>query len=197
MKTVPETSPQAALDSQNTDPKVAMSTTSSTTSSASSVKTETAMFGAGCFWGVEATLRKIRGVVNTTVGYAGGHTKNATYEDVCTDQTGHAEVVRIEFDPTKVGYQQLVETFFKLHDPTEINRQGPDYGTQYRSVIFYYSPEQQKITEDVKQKLQSSGKFKAPIATEVVRASLTAPRSTTSGISRSTGWTTAICPRGE
>ena len=163
---------QAPVDSAIAGQKAAMNTTSTANTAvpSSSVKTETAMFGAGCFWGVEATLRKIPGVVNTTVGYSGGHTKNATYKDVCTDQTGHAEVVQIEFDPAKVSYRELVEKFFKLHDPTEVNRQGPDYGTQYRSVIFYYSPEQQKTAEEVKQKLQVSGKFDQPIATEIVKA---------------------------
>jgi peptide-methionine (S)-S-oxide reductase len=170
--TTPTTTPatarsssQATILAANADPKSPMSTPPSNT-----VKTETAMFGAGCFWGVEATFRKIPGVVEAVSGYSGGRTKNATYKEVCTDATGHAEVVQIQFDPTKVSYQTLVEKFFKLHDPTQVNRQGPDYGSQYRSAIFFYSPEQQKTAEAVKQKLAASGKHKSPIATEITRA---------------------------
>jgi peptide-methionine (S)-S-oxide reductase len=133
-------------------------------------KTETAMFGAGCFWGVEATFRKIPGVIEATSGYAGGTVPNATYKQVCTDKTGHAEVVQVQFDPTKVSYQTLVEMFFKLHDPTQVNRQGPDFGSQYRSAIFYYSSEQQKVAEQVKQALTAKGKYKQPIATEISKA---------------------------
>lgn len=134
---------------------------------AAPVKTEEAMFGAGCFWGVEATFRKVPGVTEVFSGYAGGKTKNPTYKDVCTDATGHAEVVHITFDPAKVSYKQLVELFFKMHDPTQVNRQGPDYGTQYRSAIFYYSPEQQKTAQAVKDALTARGRFKRPIATEI------------------------------
>ncbi len=133
-------------------------------------KTETAMFGAGCFWGVEGVLKQIPGVVSTACGYAGGHTPNATYKQVCSSTTGHAEVVKVEFDPSKVSYEKLVSKFFKFHDPTQVNRQGPDVGTQYRSAIFYYSPEQKATAEAVKAKLDKSGKFKAPIATEIVKA---------------------------
>jgi peptide-methionine (S)-S-oxide reductase len=133
-------------------------------------KTETAMFGAGCFWGVEGVLKQIPGVLKTECGYAGGHTKNATYKEVCAHDTGHAEVVRIEFDPSKVSYEKLVGKFFKFHDPTQINRQGPDVGSQYRSAIFYYSPEQKATAEAVKAKLDKSGKYSRPIATEVAAA---------------------------
>ncbi len=126
-----------------------------------------ATFGAGCFWGVEATFRQLPGVTNAAVGYCGGHTANPTYEDVCTDRTGHAESVQIEFDPAKVSYQKIVEIFFKMHDPTQVNRQGPDFGTQYRSVIFYHTPQQKTIAESVKARLVASGKYSRPIATSI------------------------------
>jgi peptide-methionine (S)-S-oxide reductase len=161
--------PRVSAVSATTDPKSTMNPTSTNPADVPA-KTETAMFGAGCFWGVEATLRKIPGVIEATSGYAGGTVPNVTYKQVCTDKTGHAEVVQIQFDPAKVSYQTLVEKFFKLHDPTQVNRQGPDYGSQYRSAIFYYSPEQQKIAEAVKQKLAASGKYKQPIATEISKA---------------------------
>ena len=111
---------------------------------------EKAMFGAGCFWGVEATFRNIKGVTSAAVGYAGGKTKNPTYEEVCRDDTGHAEVVEVEFDPGQVSYKQLLDVFWSNHDPTTLNRQGPDVGTQYRSAIFYYSAEQQAAAEESK-----------------------------------------------
>ena len=107
------------------------------------MSTEKATFGAGCFWGVEAAFAAIPGVTATAVGYEGGQTERPSYKDVCTDQTGHAEVVELDFDPEKVSFEQLLDAFFKLHDPTTLNRQGPDWGTQYRSAIFYHSPEQQ------------------------------------------------------
>jgi methionine-S-sulfoxide reductase len=133
-------------------------------------KTEAAMFGAGCFWGVEAIFRKQPGVLATEVGFAGGHVKNPTYKQVCYTDTGHAEVVRIVFDPTKVTYQRLVDLFFKLHDPTQVNRQGPDIGTQYRTVIFFYGDEQKAVAEKTKAALGASGKFRRPIATQIVAA---------------------------
>jgi peptide-methionine (S)-S-oxide reductase len=131
---------------------------------------EKATFAAGCFWGVEASFRSLPGVVNATVGYEGGATKNPTYQDVCTDRTGHAEVVQVEFDPAKISYQQLVEAFWKLHDPTQMNRQGPDVGTQYRSAIFFHTPEQCMTAQSSKEALAQSGKLKRPVATEIVPA---------------------------
>ena len=133
-------------------------------------KTETAMFGAGCFWGVEVTFRQTKGVVDAAVGYAGGTTKNPTYKEVCTDQTGHAEVVRVTFDPAKVSYEQLLDVFWANHNPTQLNRQGPDTGSQYRSVIFYFGDEQKKVAETSKAKLEASGKWKKPIVTQIVPA---------------------------
>lgn len=132
--------------------------------------TEKAMFGAGCFWGVEATFREVPGVVNTTVGYAGGHTKNPTYEEVCTDRTGHAEVVLVEYDPEKVSYEQLLEVFWNCHDPTQLNRQGPDVGTQYRSVIFAFTPEQREAAEASRERLERSGRYSRPIVTQILPA---------------------------
>ena len=135
------------------------------------MKTETATFAAGCFWGVEATFRQIKGVKATAVGYTGGRMDKPTYEDVCTNATGHAEAVEVEFDPTEVGYGQLLDVFWKNHDPTTLNRQGPDHGTQYRSAIFYHSPEQKTAAEASKQALEKSGKYRRPIVTEIVPAS--------------------------
>ena len=125
------------------------------------------MFGAGCFWGVEATFRNIKGVSEALVGYAGGKTSNPTYEEVCNDETGHAEVVEVEFDPAVVSYERLLEVFWANHDPTTPNRQGPDVGTQYRSVIFYYSPEQKAAAEKSKAAMDQSGKFRRPIVTQI------------------------------
>jgi peptide-methionine (S)-S-oxide reductase len=131
---------------------------------------EIATFGAGCFWGVEAAFQRVPGVIDTAVGYSGGKTQNPTYQDVCTDETGHAEVVQVTFDPAKVSFEQLLDVFWKLHDPTQVNRQGPDFGTQYRTAIFFHSPEQEAIAKKFKAKLDVSGKFKKPIATEITPA---------------------------
>jgi peptide methionine sulfoxide reductase msrA/msrB len=132
---------------------------------------ETAVIAGGCFWGMEELLRKIPGVLETEVGYTGGTTKNPTYEEVCTGRTGHAEAVRVVFDPKKLSYAELLEKwFFRMHDPTTKNRQGHDMGTQYRSAIFVTSPEQRKIANEVKQKVDASGKWGAPIVTEIAPA---------------------------
>lgn len=129
--------------------------------------TEKAMFGAGCFWGVETTFRNINGVRTAAVGYAGGKTENPTYEDVCNADTGHAEVVEVEFDPSVVSYNQLLQVFWANHDPTTLNRQGPDVGTQYRSAIFPYTPEQSAAAERSKAEMNQSGKFRRPIVTQI------------------------------
>ena len=131
---------------------------------------EKATFGAGCFWGVEAAFRQIKGVRATAVGYAGGATQNPTYEQVCTDRTGHAEVVQVDFDPAEVSYAELLETFWGNHDPTQLNRQGPDVGAQYRSVIFYHSPEQEAAACASKERLEASGRYQRPIVTEIAPA---------------------------
>ena len=131
---------------------------------------ETATFGAGCFWGTETTFRQLKGVIKTTVGFMGGTLKNPTYEKVSTGKTGHAEVVQVEYDPSGVSYQQLLDLFWRMHDPTTPDRQGLDVGPQYHSVIFYYTPEQKKIAQASKQKLEKSGKFKNPIVTRIVPA---------------------------
>lgn len=131
---------------------------------------EKATFGAGCFWGVQTTFDQVPGVIETVVGYEGGKMENPSYQDVCTDRTGHAEALEITFDPTKVSYTHLLEVFFDAHDPTQLNRQGPDHGTQYRSVIFYHSPEQQQASSAMIERLKSARKFRNPIVTEVVPA---------------------------
>jgi peptide-methionine (S)-S-oxide reductase len=131
---------------------------------------EKATFGAGCFWGVEATFRQIPGVTATAVGYMGGTLKSPTYKDVCTDRTGHAEVVEVEFEPAKVSYESLLQVFWENHDPTQLNRQGPDFGTQYRTVIFYHSPEQQAVATASKEERQRSGAYRRPIVTDIVPA---------------------------
>lgn len=129
---------------------------------------EKATFGAGCFWGVEAAFRKVKGVVNTTVGYAGGHTLHPTYKQVCGGDTGHAEVVQVEFDPRLVFYEELLRLFWDMHDPTTYHRQGPDVGAQYRSVIFFHNASQEKAALSSKQEEQQ--KYKAKIVTEIMPA---------------------------
>jgi peptide-methionine (S)-S-oxide reductase len=131
---------------------------------------EIATFGAGCFWGIEAAFQKVPGVIDTSVGYSGGEMPNPTYKDVCTDETGHAEVVQVTFDPAKVSYEQLLDVFWKVHDPTQVNRQGPDFGTQYRTAIFYHSPVQEAIAKKSREALEASGELKRPIATEITPA---------------------------
>jgi peptide-methionine (S)-S-oxide reductase len=126
-----------------------------------------ATFGAGCFWGVEEEFRKVAGVRETAVGYSGGKTANPTYEDVCTDETGHAEVVEVEYDPTEASYEALLEAFWNGHNPTQLNRQGPDVGRQYRSVIFFHTPEQEVAARASKERLEKSGRFPRPIVTEI------------------------------
>jgi peptide methionine sulfoxide reductase msrA/msrB len=133
-------------------------------------RTETATFAAGCFWGVEYKMGKLPGVVSTVVGYTGGATLAPTYEDVCTDKTGHAEAVQVTFDPAKVSYADVVRHFFAIHDPTQVNKQGPDYGTQYRSAIFYHDEHQKETAQKIMAELTGSGKFEKPLATELVPA---------------------------
>ncbi|MGI9091750.1 MAG: peptide-methionine (S)-S-oxide reductase MsrA [Gemmatimonadaceae bacterium] len=132
--------------------------------------TNKATFGAGCFWGVETAFRQIPGVVATAVGYEGGTLDNPSYEDVCSSTTGHAEVVEVEFDPAEVGYNALLDVFWNNHDPTTLNRQGPDVGTQYRSAIFYADEEQKELAERSKELMSQNARFKRPIVTEIVPA---------------------------
>ncbi len=129
-----------------------------------------ATFAAGCFWGVEAAFRCIDGVVNTAVGFMGGWVENPTYKQVCAGNTGHAEVVQVEYDPEKVSYEQLLEVFWSVHDPTHVNRQGPDIGEQYRSAIFYHDEDQEAAARASKARLASSGKYTEPIVTQIVPA---------------------------
>jgi peptide-methionine (S)-S-oxide reductase len=129
-----------------------------------------ATFGAGCFWGVEARFQQVPGVVETAVGYEGGALEKPTYKDVCTDRTGHAEVVEVTFDPQQVSYAALLNLFFELHDPTQVNRQGPDWGTQYRTVIFFHSPEQEAEARETIARLEARHQYTKPIATQVVPA---------------------------
>jgi peptide-methionine (S)-S-oxide reductase len=129
-----------------------------------------ATFAAGCFWGVEATFRALPGVTSTRVGYTGGSLANPTYQDVCTDRTGHAEAVEVEFDPRKISYEKLLNVFWENHDPTQRNRQGPDWGTQYRSAIFYHSPEQESAAKASKQELERAHRYSKPIVTQIVPA---------------------------
>jgi len=131
------------------------------------MSTQQATFGAGCFWHVEHAFRQVRGVTGTAVGYSGGHVPDPDYRMVCSGGTGHAEVVRVEYDPAAVSYEQLLEVFWKEHDPTQLNRQGPDVGTQYRSAIFYHTPEQEQAAHAAIEQLRQSGKYGKPIVTEV------------------------------
>ena len=130
-----------------------------------------ASFAAGCFWGVEAAFRQVEGVLDAAVGYSGGRLENPSYEDVCSGRTGHAETVEVEYDPSKVSYEQLLDVFWEDHDPTTLNRQGPDVGEQYRSAIFFHTPEQQAAATASKEKLEKSGKYKRPVVTQIQPAS--------------------------
>jgi peptide-methionine (S)-S-oxide reductase len=129
-----------------------------------------ATFGAGCFWGVEATFRQVKGVKSTRVGYMGGKTENPTYRDVCGHRTGHAEVVEVTYDPDQVKYEDLLRVFWENHDPTQLNRQGPDVGDQYRTVIFFQDAEQEAAAQASKEELERSGRFRRPIVTQIVAA---------------------------
>ncbi|AEH60572.1 peptide methionine sulfoxide reductase [Methanosalsum zhilinae DSM 4017] len=131
---------------------------------------EKATFAAGCFWGVEDSFRKVEGVISTRVGYAGGHTENPTYKEVSTGRTGHAESVEIIYDPSIVSYKELLDIFWDVHDPTQVNRQGPDIGSQYRSIIFYHNEEQKFDAIESKKELEKSGKYNKEIATEIIPA---------------------------
>ena len=131
---------------------------------------ETALFAAGCFWGVEEAFRTVEGVIETAVGYSGGTVENPTYKDVCSGRTGHAEVVQVVFDPSKVSYEDVLRIFWSVHDPTQLNRQGPDVGSQYRSAIFYHTPQQEAAARDARQQLGASGSFSKPVVTEITPA---------------------------
>ena len=132
--------------------------------------TEKAMFASGCFWHVEAAFRRVKGVVSTTVGYSGGIMKNPTYEDVGSGRTGHAETVLVEYDPKQISYRGLLDVFWDIHDPTTMNRQGPDVGSQYRSAIFYYTSEQEEAARESLARQESSGRYGRPIVTEIAAA---------------------------
>ncbi len=132
--------------------------------------TARATFGAGCFWGVEAAFRQLPGVGEAIVGYEGGTSEHPTYRDVCSHRTGHAEVVEVTYDPARISYEQLLETFWSIHDPTTRDRQGPDFGSQYRSVIFYHTPQQQAAAEASKAAVDASGRFRRPLVTQIVPA---------------------------
>ncbi len=137
----------------------------------SSNHSEIATFGAGCFWGVEETFRQVPGVTSTVVGYSGGWYEKPTYKDVCSGKTGHAEVVQVTYEPSKVSYEELLRVFWENHDPTTVNRQGPDIGAQYRSAIFFHTPEQAVIAKKSKAEFEQSGRWRRPIVTEITPAS--------------------------
>ena len=149
-----------------------MQISSSIDTSSSVAKAEIATFGAGCFWGVEEAFANVPGVVGTNVGFMGGTLEKPSYRDVCTDRTGHAEVVQVTFDPARVTYDRLLDVFWSVHNPTTLNRQGPDVGTQYRSAIFFHSPEQEQAARESKARLAASGKYGRPIVTEITPASM-------------------------
>jgi peptide-methionine (S)-S-oxide reductase len=128
---------------------------------------EKATFGAGCFWGVEEAFRHVEGVTETAVGFMGGKVDNPTYKQVCYENTGHAEVVHLTYDPARVSYEKLLDVFWSIHDPTQVNRQGPDFGTQYRTAIFFHSPEQEAAARASKQRLDASGRLRRPVATVI------------------------------
>jgi peptide-methionine (S)-S-oxide reductase len=140
--------------------------------SSKAAKAGDASFAAGCFWGVEEAFRCVKGVVETEVGYMGGTTKNPTYEEVCTGKTGHAETVHLKFDPKTISYGELLDIFWSIHDPTQLNRQGPDFGSNYRSIIFYHSPEQRKLAVASRERLEKSGKYGGRIVTEIIPAAV-------------------------
>jgi peptide-methionine (S)-S-oxide reductase len=129
-----------------------------------------ATFGAGCFWGIESAFRQVPGVKDAVVGYMGGTLENPTYQDVCTDRTGHAEVVQVDYDPAQLSYEDLLRVFFEIHDPTQLNRQGPDYGKQYRSVIFFHDAEQEAAARAAKEQLDGAGRFPRKIVTQIAPA---------------------------
>jgi len=132
---------------------------------------EKATFAAGCFWGIEAAFREVKGVISTRVGYTGGQAKNPTYEEVCSGKTGHAEAVEVVFDPETVSYQVLLDLFWSIHDPTQLNRQGPDFGTNYRSAIFYHTPAQKVLAEESRARIAESGRYgRRPVVTEIMPA---------------------------
>lgn len=135
------------------------------------MNTATATFGAGCFWGVEAAFRQLPGVIEAVSGYSGGTLENPTYQQVCSGTTGHAEVVQVTYDPSVLGYDALLDLFWRMHDPTQVNRQGPDVGTQYRSAIFYHTPEQAEQARRSKERLETSGAYNRPVATQIEPAS--------------------------
>ena len=166
----PMATPEKALGAPPAEHQAA-SAPEAATQSKGSTSMEQAIFGAGCFWGVEAAFRNVKGISATEVGYSGGNFPNPTYQDVCTGGTGHAEVVRVTYDPSKVTYDALLDVFWESHDPTQFNRQGPDVGAQYRSAIFYTTPEQRDAAMASKKKLDESGKYKKPIVTEITPAS--------------------------